>query len=174
VVVVDRQEIVAAFEDVFDQAIVFHGFAAHMRDYDVFIYATADPRTGIPPEHLRYRFTHCVRATATTAVRRDVWKRSLDDRLLEYQRYVEADDLEGYVWGVNWQGLYPGMALLEESAEAAQWADDVGVPFHEARIETNGHNLELIFSDLLITRVEPGFAPFAVPHGGPDFKIPLA
>jgi hypothetical protein len=38
---------------VLDQAIVFHGFADYMRDYEVFIYATSDPRTGIRPEHLR-------------------------------------------------------------------------------------------------------------------------
>lgn len=95
----NRQEIATAFEDVFDQAIVFHGFAEHMRDYDVFVYATADPRTGIAPEHLRYRFTHCVRATATTAVRRDVWQRSLDERLLDYEAYAAEPELDGYVWG---------------------------------------------------------------------------
>ncbi|MGH3327928.1 MAG: HalD/BesD family halogenase [Streptomycetales bacterium] len=158
----NRQEIAAAFEEVFDQAIVFHGFAEHMRDYDVFVYATADPRTGIVPEHLRYRFTQCVRATATTAVRRDVWQRSLDDRLLDYEAYAADPDQQGYVWGVNWQGLYPGMSLREESAEADSWSRDVGIPFFEARIETNGHNLELIFSDLAVTQVEPGFAPFVI------------
>lgn len=169
----NRQEIATAFEDVFDQAIVFHGFAEHMRDYDVFVYATADPRTGIAPEHVRYRFTHCVRATAVSAVRRDVWRRSLDERLLDYEAYLAEPELDGYVWGVNWQALYPGMSLREESAEADDWSRAVGIPFFEARIETNGHNLELVFSDLTVTRVEPCFAPFAVPPSGPDFKIPL-
>ena len=75
----DSSEIQAAFDDVFDQAIVFHGFADYMRDYEVFIYATADPRTGIRPKHLLYRFTHCVRATATTALSPENWKRSLDE-----------------------------------------------------------------------------------------------
>ena len=45
----DGPEIQAPFTDVFDQAIVFH-------DYDVFVYATADPRTGIVPEHLRVKW----------------------------------------------------------------------------------------------------------------------
>jgi len=44
---VDEAGIQAAFDEVFDQAIVFHGFADYLRDYDVFVYATADPRTGI-------------------------------------------------------------------------------------------------------------------------------
>ncbi|MGX7827237.1 YxiG-like protein [Actinokineospora sp. 24-640] len=30
---------------------------------------------------LRYRFTHCVRASVTSAVPAAVWSRSLDDRL---------------------------------------------------------------------------------------------
>jgi hypothetical protein len=42
-------------DDVFDEAVIFRGFADYMRDYEVFIYATADPRTGVSPDHLRYR-----------------------------------------------------------------------------------------------------------------------
>lgn len=169
----NRQEIAAAFQDVFDQAIVFHGFAEHMRDYDVFVYATADPRTGIAPEHLRYRFTHCVRATATTAARRDVWQRSLDERLLDYEEYVAEPALDGYVWGVNWQArcireCHSARSQPRQTPGRGTW----GSRF-EARIETNGHNLELMFSDMVVTRVEPGFTPFAVPDSGPDFKIPL-
>jgi len=167
---VDSTEIQAAFDDVFDQAIVFHGFADYMRDYEIFIYATADPRTGIQPEHLRYRFTHCVRATVTSAVPPAVWKRSLDDGLLDYE---QGRDLAGYVWGVRWQVLYPGMKLVPHSAEAWQWSRDLGLPFHQAAIETNGHNLSLVFSDLTVHAVRPGYAPFTVPASGPDFKIPL-
>jgi hypothetical protein len=48
----DALEIQSAFDDVFDQAVVFHGFADHMRDYELFTNATADSRTGIRPEHL--------------------------------------------------------------------------------------------------------------------------
>jgi hypothetical protein len=65
---------------------VFHGFADYMRDYEVFVYATADPRTGLRPEHLRYRFMHCVRATVTSALSPEVWRRSLDERLVDYEQ----------------------------------------------------------------------------------------
>lgn len=164
----NRDELSAAFEEVFDEAIVFHGFADHMRDYDVYIETSGDSRTGIQPAHLRYRFTQCVRATATTAVRRDVWKESLDERLLDHQAYLQAEDLNGYVWGVKWQCLYPGISLLDGTAEAAQWTAGLGIPFYEARIETNGHNLELVFSDLIVTSLDPGFAPFTVPSSGRD------
>ncbi|MFI5841168.1 hypothetical protein ACIA8K_15845 [Catenuloplanes sp. NPDC051500] len=152
-------EIQAAFDDVFDQALVFHGFADYMRDYDMFIYATADPRTGIAPQHLRYRFTHCVRASTTSALSPQIWKQSLDERLVDHE---QGADLDGYVWGVKWQALYPGLALVASSSEAQQWSRDLGLPFHEATIGTNGHIISLVFSDLVVDVLEPGYAPFAV------------
>lgn len=166
----DVDEIQAAFDDVFDQAIVFHGFADYMRDYDIVIYATADPRTRIAPRHLRYRFTHCVRATVTSAVPPEVWKRSLDERLVDYE---QGADLDGYVWGVRWQNLYPGMKLLPDSPDAKRWSQILDLPFYEAIVEANGHRLSLVFSDLLVEMVDVGYSPFVVPEGGPDFKIPL-
>ncbi|MEV4811194.1 YxiG-like protein [Micromonospora avicenniae] len=165
----DVAEIRAAFEDVFDQAIVFHGFADHMRDYDVFIYATADPHTGIAPKHLRYRFKYCVRAVATSAVPPAIWKESLDERLVDYEQGV---DLDGYVWGVKWQELYPGMRLLTDSPDAERWSQDLDLPFHEAVIETNGHNVSLVFSDLAVDTVDVGFTPFVVTERGTRLQGP--
>lgn len=141
-----------------------------MRDYDVIVYATADPRTGIRPEHLRYRFKNCVAASVTTALTPEIWKQSLDERLIDYDQGV---DLEGYVWGVKWMLLYPGMRLVDGSEAAARWSAELDMPFYEASIDTNGHNITLVFSDLSVNVIEPGFAPFLVPDGGPDFKIPL-
>ena len=171
---VDEQQIRQAFDDVLDQALVFHGFADYMRDYELYIYATADPRTGIEPEHLRYRFTHCVRATVSTAVRRDVWLYSQDDDLIDYDTWIQAGEREAYVWGVKWQVLYPGMQLVDGSPEAQEWSAEMGRQFHEALIETNGHNISLVFADLEVTTIPSGFAPFVVPASGPDAKFPLA
>ncbi|MBE1875389.1 hypothetical protein [Myceligenerans pegani] len=152
----DRHQLQDAFDEIFDQALVFHGYVDYMRDYDLYIYATADPRTGIAPEHLRYRFTHCVRATATTTVRRDVWATSLGDEFTDHLAWERAGEPDGYVWGVRWQALYPGIRLLPESDEAARWASELGVPFHTARVETNAHDIELVFSDLRIDQVATG------------------
>ncbi|MGM1060086.1 YxiG-like protein [Saccharothrix sp. Mg75] len=155
----DVHQIHQAFDDIFDHALLFHGFADHMRDYDVFVQVSADPRTGIPPAHLRYRFKHCVRATTTTTLPPQLWSRSLDDRLLD----IEQDGgPEGYVWGVRWQVLYPGAKLLPGTAETGAWSDRLGLPFHEAVIEANAHTLSLVFSDLVVDRVEPGHSPFTV------------
>ena len=168
-VVVDAAQIRTAFDDVFDQAIVFHGFSDYMRDYEIVVHATADPRTGIAPEHLLYTFKHCVRATVTSAVPPEVWVRSLDERLIDDEQGV---DLDGYVWGVKSQVLYPGMKLPVQSAEAARWSADLGLLFHEAAIETNGHDISLVFSDLSVRQVEPGYAPFTVPRPDPNFEVP--
>lgn len=167
---VNRDEIKQALDDVFDQAIVFHGFTDYMRDYEVVVWATADPRTGTAPEYLLYTFKHCVRANVTSAVRTEVWAKSLDDRLLDYDTGV---DLDGYVWGVKWQALYPGMTLVSPSVDATRWEEALKVPFHEVSIETNGHNISLVFSDLFVRQVAQGYTPFAVPDGGPDWKVPL-
>jgi hypothetical protein len=160
---VDSAQIAQALDEVFDQAIVFHGFADYMRDYDIVIHATADPRTGIEPEYLRYRFNHCVRATVSTALTFDTWSRSLDNRLVDDE---SGCGLEGYVWGVRWQCLYPGAKLLPDSEEAAIWSSRLSLPFHEIAIETNSHNLSLVFSDLEVTRLDSGYAPFVVPGDG--------
>ena len=156
----DASEIQSAFDDVFDQAVVFHGFTDYMRDYELLIDAIAESRTGIRAKHLRYRFTHCVRATVTTALSAEIWKRSLDERLIDYEL---GRELDGYVWGVKSQVLYPGMKLVHESADATRWSHELGIPFHEAATETNGHNFFLVFSDLAVSTVDAGYIPYVVP-----------
>lgn len=156
---VNSDEIRRTLDDVYDQAIVFHGFTDYMRDYEIVVLATADPVTGIAPAHLLYTFKHCVRATVTSAVSPDIWARSLDDRLIDHETGV---DLDGYVWGVKRQEIYPGMRLISPSAEASRWEEALSVPFHEVSIETNGHDINLVFSDLAVREAAPGYAPFTV------------
>lgn len=52
-------------------------------------------------------------------------------------------------------------------------AFDQALVFHEVRIETNGHDLTLVFSDLEVHEVGAGFSPFTTGDEGPDFKIPF-
>jgi hypothetical protein len=148
-----------ALDDVFDQAVVYHGFTDYMRDYEVIVYAAAAPSTGIPPANLRYLFRYCVEVDVRTAVRPEVWKQSLDDRLTDFDT---GKDLEGFVWGVKWQNLYPGATVVDNSSRAQAWAESLGIEFHEVRIDSDGHNLTLVFSDLTVTPVPVGYAPFMV------------
>jgi hypothetical protein len=157
-------------DEVFDQALVHHGFVDYMRDYELIVYCTADSKTGVAPTHERLLFTNCVSASVETALSADIWSRSLDDRLIDYST---GADLDGYVWGVKWQGLYPGAKIVEASETARQWSEALGIEFHEVLIETNGHNLTLVFTELQMSEVGAGYTPFSVPHEGPDFKVPF-
>jgi hypothetical protein len=128
-----------------------------MRDYEVIVYAAADPRTGVTPSHLRYLFRYCVEARCETSVPAETWRVSLDDRLIDHE---SGADLDGYVWGVKWHCLYPGAKLLPASEATRHWSKALGIDFHEVRIETNAHNLTLLFSDLQVSEVQIGYAPF--------------
>ncbi|MEV5576758.1 hypothetical protein AB0L06_42605 [Spirillospora sp. NPDC052269] len=152
-----------ALEDIFDQALVRHGFVDYMRDYELIIEATADPTTGIEPTQLRYLFRYCVQANCSTTVRADTWRDSLDDRLTNYET---GADLDGYVWGVNWQVLYPGATIIADSPTAHEWAVAVGIDFHAVRIQTNAHDLTLIFSDLHVQEL-----PVRSPR--PEHQFPI-
>jgi hypothetical protein len=156
----NADEISAALQTVFDQAIMFHAFTDYMRDYEIITYATADPITRIPPRYDRFLFRHCVEAHVVTTVPPDVWIRSLDDQLVAS---TEARmDSPGYVWGVKWQCVYPGGSVVANSETARRWRDTVGIPFHEVRIETNAHDIRLVFSDLQVSILDHGHTPFVV------------
>ncbi|WTW99225.1 hypothetical protein OG216_40390 [Streptomycetaceae bacterium NBC_01309] len=144
-------------DEIFDHAVVHHGYTDYMRDYEVIVYMTADPRTGIAPAYLRYLFRYCVEARCETSVQPKTWKVSLDDRLVDHETGAELD---GYVWGVKWHCLYPGAKLLPGSAATRRWSKALGIDFHEVRIETNAHNLNLVFSDLRVSEVPVGYTPF--------------
>jgi len=151
-------EIQEALDWVFDQAIVFFGFTDYIRDYEVVTFAVADPSTRMPPAHERYVFRHCVEASVRTELTPDIWWRLLDDELTAPENHPR----DGYHWGVRWQCIYPGVRIVEESEAAARWSETVGIDFHEAVIETNGHQLRLIFSDLTVLPAGVGYAPFVV------------
>ncbi len=55
-------EIQTALDNVFDQALLYHGYTDYMRDYELVVHAVSDQRTGIPPAYLRYLFRNCVEA----------------------------------------------------------------------------------------------------------------
>lgn len=144
-------------DEIFDHAVVHHGYTDYMRDYEVIVHATADPRTGLAPSYLRCLFRYCVEARCATSVRPETWRDSLDDRFIDHGTGV---DLDGYVWGVKWQALYPGAVLRPESETARRWSAALGIDFHEVRLDLTAHQLTLLFSDLQVSEVPVGYAPF--------------
>jgi hypothetical protein len=76
-------QVQAAFDDAFDQVMLFHGSPTARG-----IMRSSSTRQPIlapasRPEHLRYRFKHCVRATVWSALSQQIWKQSLDERLVD-------------------------------------------------------------------------------------------
>ncbi|MFC0843916.1 hypothetical protein ACFH04_09345 [Streptomyces noboritoensis] len=144
-------------DEIFDHAVVHHGYTNYMRDYEVVVYMTAAPSTGIKPSYLRYLFRYCVQAQCETALPATTWESSLDDRLIDH---ATGADLDGFVWGVKWHPMYPGAKLLPPSDAARRWSAALGIDFHDVLIETNAHRLTLLFSDLQVTEVPVGYTPF--------------
>ena len=125
----------AVLDGVFDEAVVRHGFAAYLRDYVLDVEVAGGARR-------RLVFVHCVEAHVTTALPPEVWRRSLDDRLLD----PEPGPADAYVWGVCWQDAYPGGRVVCDSERARHWSEAVGIPFTEAVLELNAQVLTLVFA----------------------------
>ncbi len=170
-------ELNAILGELFDCQLVFHGYTSFMRDYDLIIYESVDPASGLNPRHRRFRFRFCTEATVRSHVRPDVWSRSLSDDLVE-EASVTWDSAR-YVWGVRGQEVYPGGTIVRDSERAKYWQEQVGIPFWEVQIEANAHEIRLVFSDISIEDVEPGYAPFVTGRDGEaeryaqGSKIPL-
>jgi len=168
----------AALDELFDRELIFHGFTPFMRDYDLVIYETVDPRSGLSPRHRRFRFRFCTEARVQSRVRPDTWSTSLSDDLV-HEESVTVDST-GYVWGVCAQELYPGAKIISDSERANFWHNQVGIPFWEVQIEANAQEIRLVFSELNVEDVESGYAPFVIAEEGvaeryaASTKIPLS
>ncbi|MFI6318318.1 hypothetical protein ACIBG8_12400 [Nonomuraea sp. NPDC050556] len=156
----DTVALQAALDEIFDFALVFHAYTDYMRDYEALIYIPITPTT-TEPVNLRYVFKYCVEAHVSTAVSPKTWQTSLDDSLLGDPEQA----VDGFVWGVRWQNLYPGAEIIVDSAKAREWSAALGIDFHEVRITTEAQVLSLVFSDLEVSEVPVGYAPFAVSEG---------
>ena len=143
----------------FDMAIVEHHFTDYMRDYDIFVDVIGPVPGGYKSEVIgrsRYRFTHCVLAEVTTSMPSEVWAQAWTDAFTDYQTWVDSGEADGYVWAVNWMGAYPGLSYIADSLTAREWATQLNKPMHEVYIETNAHNIRLVFHDVEIAWTSDG------------------
>jgi hypothetical protein len=161
---VDTSLLKAELDEIFDAELLFHGFTPYMRDYELVVYQSVDPRSKLAPRHRRYLFRHCVQASVSSGLDPRVWVSSLSDELIE--THIVTMESTGHVWGVNCQVLYPGATIIEPSPEATRWEAAVGVPFHEVRIAGNTHVIALVFSDLVVETVTAGYTPYTVTADG--------
>jgi hypothetical protein len=156
---VDPAELQRTLDDLHDGALFFHAFTDYMRDYELIVSPIQEPSLGRPPLHRRYLFKDCVEAQTETVPSAEIWRRSLDDRLIEFET---GRDLDGYVWGVRWQELYPGAKVVAGSKRARRWTLAIGIDFHEVRIVANAHTITIVFSELDVSELAEGYVPFVI------------
>lgn len=149
----------------FDSGIVSHGYARHLRDYDVVL----DVPAALPPEvpigdttgsyiigRYRYRFTHCPEAHVISSVGDEIWRRSWDDVFTDYEAWEAAGNPDGFVWGTDWADAYPGLSYVTNSPLASSWAERLGHEMHEVIVETNTFALRLVCHDLRVQQLAVG------------------
>ncbi|WP_217247074.1 hypothetical protein [Streptomyces sp. AC602_WCS936] len=151
----DTAELQRTLNEHIEAVVVHHGYTTYMRDYEVIVNVWNGPQS--PSTYLRYLFRYCVEARCETFLSTDTWRDSLDDQLLDHE--TADPDLGGYVWGAKYHELY-GAELRLKSEAALRWSKAVGIDFHEVHVETNAHDLTLLFSDLEVSEVPVGYAPF--------------
>jgi hypothetical protein len=161
---VNRTELVEALNELFDRQLLFHGYTDYMRDYELFVYETVDPRSGRVPRHCRFLFQICPEVEVRSRVSPETWAHSLGDDLVAASHV--SVDATGYIWGVRGQEMYPGASLVQDSERARTWTEQVGVSFFEARIEANAHVISLVFSDLKVEDIAAGYCPYCVSEDG--------
>jgi len=125
-----------------DFAVLEHRFARHGRDYLVVV----EDCLGSDPGQHEIVFTHCVKAVCETRVKDDAWAGS--DVFTDYERWTDANEPAGYVWGSNWSLAYPGLVAVPDSGQAAEWSTRLGKQMFEVTLETDRFLLRLIFHSI--------------------------
>lgn len=133
--------------NLFDGAILKHGFAPYMRDYDLVAYFARE-------SECLYRFSHCPLIEITTRVADDDWRHSWGDNFINYSEWLKSGSPAGYVWGICESLVYPGAKYIADSRVAQEWTSRWGKPMHEVVIETNAYTLHLVFHDLSIKELK--------------------
>lgn len=140
--------------ELLDIPIIHHGFAAHMRDYQILVEQNQWPNHA--KGRYLFTFTHCAVASVVSVLNGDRWQGSWDDVLLDYKKWEEAGHPAGYVWGVCWANTYPGLTYISDSELVRLWSDRTGHSMHEVVIETNVFRLQLVFHDVRVEKVGDG------------------
>ena len=137
-----------------DVGILNHGFAPHMRDYDIVFEALWGTKEWADAKGTyRLRLTHCPEATTTTAVSDSGWKQAWSDTFIDYSQWLAGGEPPGFVWGVCWSTAYPGLSYIDDSPRAQHWSERLGKPMHEVRITTEAFQICVVFHDFTVTKL---------------------
>lgn len=129
-------------EDIYDVAVLRHGFADYVRDYQFEIEANW---IGDLAGRYILTFKHCYDLTYKTLVKDDVIIKSWDDIFTDFETWEMNNEPDGFVWGTNWSLAYPGFKELNDSDKAKDWSERLKKQMSEVKLETNSFEINLIF-----------------------------
>jgi hypothetical protein len=116
--------------DIFDGAILEHGFTKNNRDYRIVI-------DTINNKLYEFYFIGCVELKYTNI---------LSTQELSFEDYQD-ESYTGYVW-VDFSVLYPGVEIIKESKLISKWIEKYHKEFNHIKITTNVFELEIVFNKL--------------------------
>lgn len=148
------KEKLAEHSDFVDVGILYHGFAPHMRDYDVVFEAMwGRKKWGDNKGTYRLRFAYCPEATTVTSVSDEFWKEAWSDVFIDQAQWLAAGEPHGFCWWACWSNIFPGVSYVEDSPRARHWTERLGKQMHEVIVETEAFRLSVVFHDLTVTKL---------------------
>ncbi|RYE58252.1 MAG: hypothetical protein EOP48_03965 [Sphingobacteriales bacterium] len=137
-------------DDFIDAAILSHGFMPYKRDYYFHIETLwKEPLAG---QYL-VLFRHCYEFNYRTFTGAETLLQSWDDLFIDFDKYEKAGGPEGYVWGSNHIGVYPGFTLVDNSVRANDWTEKLGKTMKEVELEAEIFKMNLVFHDWTIKKL---------------------
>ena len=138
-----------------DVGLLSHGFAPHMRDYDIVFEALWGKKEWADAKGTyRLRFSHCPEATTMTAVPDMGWTKVWSDVFIDYSEWLAAGEPEGFVWGACWSTAYPGLSYIEELIACESLVRALGLSMHEVSIATEAFHIRIVFHDFTVTKLD--------------------
>ncbi len=132
-----------------DAGVMAHGFLPHGRDYAIVL----EDCVGPDPGTYRLTFTHVVQLDYETRVRDESWKVSWGQEFTSYEDWQRPGEPDGYVWGTNWAGAYPGFEAPTQSENAREWSHRLGHDMFEMTLETDRFMLRLVFHEVIVDKL---------------------
>ncbi len=137
-------------EDIYDVAVLRHGFTNYIRDYQFEIETNW---IGNLAGRYVLTFKHCYDLTYRILVEDDVIKKSWNDIFTNFEVWKKNNEPDGFVWGINWSLAYPGFEQIKNSDKAKNWSNRLGKKMHEVKLETNSFQINLIFETWTLKKV---------------------
>jgi len=138
-----------------DVGILSHGFAPHMRDYDIVFEALCGKEQWADAKGTyRLRFSHCPETTTTTTVEDAGWRKAWPDTFIDYSKWLAEGEPEGFVWGACCSTAYQGLRYIDDSPRAKRWSERLGSPMHEVSVATEAFEIRIVFHDFTVTKLD--------------------